>query len=166
MFPDEKLVSDLLERMMLADQRHYLPDDLLAKVDRASMATSLEVRVPLLDHRIVEFSWRLPPEMKIREGVTKWVLRKQLEERVPRRLWDRPKVGFTVPLVAWLNGPLREWAEELLSERRLRRDDVFRSEPVREMWRSFRGGDTHLAQGLWAILMFQAWQEEWDVATG
>lgn len=164
--PPEEMVSDLLERMMLADQRNYLPDDLLAKVDRASMATSLEVRVPLLDHRIVEFSWRLPPEMKVRDGVTKWVLRRQLEGRVPRRLWDRPKVGFTVPLTSWLAGPLEEWAEDLLDPDRLDRDGVFRSARVREMWSEFRRGESHLASGLWSILMFQAWQEEWDVSTG
>lgn len=164
--PPEAPVPDLLERMLLADQRSYLPDDLLAKVDRASMATSLEVRVPLLDHRIVEFAWRLPPEMKIRNGTTKWLLRKQLEDRVPKRLWDRPKVGFTVPLVSWLQGPLSDWAGDLLSRRKLLRDGVFRAGRVHEMWKRFREGESHLANGLWAILMFQAWQEEWDVSVG
>ncbi len=164
--PSEAAYSDLLERMLLADQRSYLPDDLLAKVDRASMATSLEVRVPLLDHRIVEYAWRLPPEMKIRGGTTKWLLRRQLEERVPKRLWDRPKVGFTVPLVSWLRGPLSEWADDLLSRRQLLRDGVFRAGRVHDMWRRFREGETHLANGLWAILMFQAWKEEWDVPAG
>lgn len=163
--PSERLVPNLLERMMLADQRHYLPDDLLAKIDRASMATSLEVRVPLLDHRIVEFSWRLPPEMKIRDGVTKWVLKKHLGERVPRHLWDRPKVGFTVPLNSWLKGPLRDWAEDLIDTGRLRQEGVFQPQSVQSMWQSFREGETHLARGLWAILIFQAWQEKWNVST-
>lgn len=164
--PAEAPFPDLLERMLLADQRNYLPDDLLAKVDRASMATSLEVRVPLLDRRIVEFAWRLPPEMKIRDGTTKWLLRRQLENRVPKYLWDRPKVGFTVPLVSWLRGPLSEWAGDLLSRRQLLRDGVFRAGRVHDMWQRFRDGETHLANGLWAILMFQAWMREWDVSVG
>lgn len=163
--PSPGTVPELLERMMLADQSSYLPDDLLAKVDRASMATSLEVRVPLLDHRIVEFSWRLPPEMKIEDGVTKRVLRRLLERRVPRRLWDRPKVGFTVPLAAWLRGPLEEWARDLLAPDRLRRGGVFRADRVQEMWRRFEEGGTQLAPGIWAITMFEAWREEWDVST-
>lgn len=165
-FPLTEKVPMLLERMMLQDQESYLPGDLLAKVDRASMATSLEVRVPLLDHRIVEFSWRLPPQLKIRDDVTKWVLRRQLERKVPRNLWDRPKVGFTVPLRDWLLGPLSEWAQDLLSIRRLRHDGVFRPNRVQEMWNRFRDGETEYSTGLWAILMFQAWLEEWDVSTG
>ena len=151
----------LLERMMLADQVTYLADDLLAKVDRASMAVSLEARVPLLDHRVVEFSWRLPAHLKIRDGQGKWILRQVLHRRVPAALVDRPKTGFTVPIARWLRGPLRCWAEDLLTPAALSRGDVLRAEPIRGAWASFQRGQSHLALGLWAVLMFQAWRECW-----
>ncbi|HTR22002.1 MAG TPA: asparagine synthase (glutamine-hydrolyzing) [Gemmatimonadales bacterium] len=153
--------TGLLERMMLADQIGYLSDDLLAKVDRASMAVSLEARVPILDHRVVEFSWRLPRAWKLCDGVGKWLLRQVLYRYIPRDLVDRPKVGFSVPIDTWLLGPLRSWAEDLLAPERLGVEGVLRPEPITRAWRRFQGGDGSLALGLWAVLMLQAWQRRW-----
>ncbi len=150
----------LLDRMMLVDQAYYLPDDLLAKVDRASMAVSLEVRVPILDHRIVEFSWRLGLRQKIRDGVTKWILRELLYRRVPRELVDRPKVGFSVPVAEWLRGPLKPWAEELLDPVATEREGLFDAHRIRSAWTGFQRGRSELALGLWAVLVFKAWKAE------
>jgi asparagine synthase (glutamine-hydrolysing) len=155
---------DLVDRMMLADQLTYLPDDLLAKVDRVSMAVSLEVRVPLLDHRVVEFAWRLPATLKIRDGQTKWLLRQVLHRYVPAALVDRPKMGFSVPIDRWLQGPLRGWAEDLLAPERLRRGGMLAPGPVRRAWDRFKEGRTARGHGLWALLMFQAWHERWIAA--
>jgi asparagine synthase (glutamine-hydrolysing) len=156
-----KRPARLVERMMLADQLAYLPDDQLAKVDRVSMAVSLEVRVPLLDHRVVEFAWQLPMSMKIRDQVGKWILRQVLYRRVPQALVERPKMGFSVPLGAWLRGPLRDWASDLLSTDRLAREGVLHPELIGSAWREVRAGRDELALGLWAVLMFQAWRERW-----
>ncbi len=151
--------SHILDRMMLADQLTYLPDDLLAKVDRASMAVSLEVRAPLLDHRIVEFAWRLPLDMKVRNGTNKWILRQVLYRHVPRTLLDRPKTGFSVPIEAWLRGPLRAWAEDLLAG--IHSIPILRAEPALRAWRDLmterRGGGL----ALWALLLFLDWQSHW-----
>jgi len=155
---------ELTERMMLADQGSYLPDDLLAKVDRASMSVSLEVRVPLLDHRLVEFSWKLPHRFKVRDGKGKWILRQSLYRRLPRELVDREKVGFTVPTAAWLRGPLHSWASDLLNESRLTRLGLLRAEPLLRAWTRFCAGDGEDALGLWAALLFTAWQEHWKVS--
>lgn len=152
---------DLTERMMLTDQRYYLPDDLLAKVDRASMAVSLEVRVPMLDHRVVEHSWTLPERLKIRDGRGKWILRQVLYRHVPRSLVDRPKVGFTAPVGEWLQGPLRPWAEDLIAD--LGGGDLFREDEVRRAWSSFLDGHEQYAMGLWSILQFQAWRDHTGV---
>jgi asparagine synthase (glutamine-hydrolysing) len=155
----------LVDRMALADQASYLPDDLLAKVDRASMAVSLEVRVPILDHRIVEFGWRLPLRMRIRQGRGKWILREVLHRRVPRALVDRPKIGFSVPIAAWLRGPLKSWGTELLDPDRLRRGGLLDPEGVGRAWTNFQGnGAADEAPGLWAVLMLLAWQEHWGTA--
>jgi asparagine synthase (glutamine-hydrolysing) len=157
----DETLGTLTDRMMLTDQRSYLPDDQLAKVDRVSMAVSLEVRVPLIDHRLVEFSWRLPPEAKTRKGVGKWLLREVLYRRVPRSLVDRPKMGLAVPLAEWLRGPLRPWAEALLSEDRLESEGVLYGRPIRTAWGRLQAGRTEAALSLWAVLMFQAWRECW-----
>jgi asparagine synthase (glutamine-hydrolysing) len=155
--------AHLLDRMMLADQTTYLPDDLLAKVDRASMAVSLEVRAPLLDHRVVEFSWRLPPSLKLRGGVGKWALRQVLYKRVPRDLIERPKMGFSVPIDRWLRGPLRPWAESLVLSDSLGRDGWLDAAAVGRAWTALQDNRRPAGAGLWAVIMLQAWRERWQV---
>lgn len=154
-------VPRLIDRMMLADQLTYLPDDQLAKVDRVSMAVSLEVRVPFLDHRLVEFAWTLPPAMKVRDGQGKWLLRQVLHRLVPKDIIERPKQGLSVPLAAWLRGPLRSWAEDLLSADRLDRDGVLHAPPIRQAWTSLLSGQGNWAQPLWGVLLFQQWRRRW-----
>lgn len=150
----------LLDRMMLADQSTYLPDDLLAKVDRASMAVSLEARVPLLDHRVVEFSWRLPRSMKMRDGQGKWILRKVLHRYVAPDLVERPKVGFSVPIAGWLRGPLKGWSEDLLFGAEIH-NQWLQKEPVQKAWSEFQQGRSEVALQLWAVLMFESWRQRW-----
>lgn len=151
-------IDELEPRMMQADVVSYLVDDILVKVDRASMATSLEARDPLIDHRLVEFAFSLPMHLKIRDGVTKWALRQVLYRRVPKELIERPKQGFSIPIERWLVGPLRDWAESLLAEKRLREGGYWKPEAVREMWSQFLHGGRHHHQ-LWNVLMFEAWRD-------
>ena len=145
------------ERMMAFDARSYLPDDVLVKVDRAAMAHSLETRVPLLDHRVVEFVWSLPHRMRVRDGTSKWLLRQVLDRHVPRELVDRPKMGFGVPMDVWLRGPLRAWAEERLSVAALEGDGPFRAEPIRRCWKQHLDGTADWQHRLWPILAYQEW---------
>jgi asparagine synthase (glutamine-hydrolysing) len=144
--------------MMAWDLVSYLPDDILAKVDRASMGVSLEARIPLLDHRVVEFAQRLPLDLKIRGNVGKHVLRRVLHRYVPPALVDRPKRGFAIPVDAWLRGPLREWASDLLAEDRLKREGYLDPAAVSTAVREHLAGASRGAQ-LWVVLMFQSWLE-------
>lgn len=154
-------IPDAAERMQILDFMTYLPDDILTKVDRATMAVGLEGRVPLLDHRVVEFSWRLPPAMKVRGGQAKWLLKRVLARYVPESLTSRPKMGFGIPLAAWLRGPLRDWAEDLLSPQALADDGIFRIDPIRAIWQGHLQATRSAEYQLWPILMFQAWRRRW-----
>jgi asparagine synthase (glutamine-hydrolysing) len=151
--------SGLLEKMIYLDLNSYLPDDILTKVDRASMASSLEARAPFLDHRLVEFAWNLPSEFKIKNGQGKWIIKELMNRYVPRHLMDRPKQGFGVPIGDWLRGPLRDWAESLLNEKRLAQEGYFDASKVRKVWQNHLIGIGHREQDLWCVLMFQSWFE-------
>jgi asparagine synthase (glutamine-hydrolysing) len=153
--------EDSAERMMFNDVVAYLTDDILCKVDRAAMAIGLETRVPLLDHRIAEFAFQLPQNMKIRNGQGKWLLRQVLDRYVPSVLIERPKQGFGVPIDTWLRGPLRDWAEGLLAPSRLRREGFFNEQLVTTRWQEHLSGKKNWQYWLWNILMFQAWQARW-----
>ncbi len=153
-------VTDSYEHWMMAmDAGQYMSDDILVKVDRAAMANSLETRVPLLDHRVVEFAWSLPLKYKILDGKGKWVLRELLYKHVPRSLIERPKKGFSVPLGNWLRGPLRPWASELLNNQRIISEGNFHPEPIKKLWFEHLSGRHDHSSKLWSVLMFQAWFE-------
>ena len=145
------------EQMMFYDLIQYLPDDILTKVDRASMAVSLETRVPLLDHDVVEFAWRLPLSWKIRGRSQKWILRQVLARHVPPKLFERPKTGFGVPVGQWLRGPLQDWAADLLDENALEAEGIFAPSVITDTWNAHQAGRGNHEHQLWAILMFQSW---------
>lgn len=152
-------VDSFEEWMMSIDAQQYMVDDILVKVDRAAMANSLEVRVPMLDHRVVELAWQLPIDMKIRDKSGKWVLREVLYKYVPKELIERPKKGFSIPLAQWLRGPLREWAEPLIAEKRLREEGYFYPDKIRQAWQEHLQGNKDNSSRLWSVLMFQSWLE-------
>ena len=146
---------------MYLDSMNYLPGDILTKVDRATMAVSLEARVPFLDPNVIEFAWRVPLEMKIRNGQGKWLLRQLLSRYLPESMFNRPKMGFGVPIDSWLRGPLRDWAENLLDEKKLKEQGYLNPELVQSYWQEHLSGKRNWQNQLWDVLMFQAWQNEW-----
>jgi asparagine synthase (glutamine-hydrolysing) len=155
----EGLLRDRVEEFRFLDLMTYLPGDILTKVDRASMAVSLETRAPLLDHRLVEFGFRLPSSLHLHGGQTKWVLRQILGRHVPEALWNRPKMGFGIPIDRWLRGELRDWAEDLLSTGKLEAHGLVRPQPVRDLWRQHLSGRVNAQHQIWPVLMLSAWMD-------
>ena len=158
----DKLINKPVLKMQILDILTYLPDDILTKVDRTSMAVSLETRVPFLDHRIIESAITLPNSLKIRNGKGKYILRKILSNYIPSKLINRPKQGFAVPIGSWLNGPLKDWAENLLSEKKLLDNNFLNASEVRKYWNEHKQGKINRQNQLWGPLMFQAWLDHYN----
>ena len=152
------MIKDPMHKMMAIDSLTYLPDDILTKVDRAAMAVSLETRVPLLDHRIVEYAWQLPGSLKFNDGQMKWILKEILSKYVPRQLTERPKMGFGIPIASWLRGPLRDWAESLLDSKIIKSEGIFNNKIISRNWNQFLKGDDRLSHPMWLILTYQSWK--------
>jgi asparagine synthase (glutamine-hydrolysing) len=159
-------LGGITEQMLWLDLVGYLPDDILTKLDRAAMAVSLETRVPFLDRSVLDLAWRLPTSVKLRDGVTKWILRRVLDRYVPRALVERPKMGFGFPIDSLLRGPLRPWAEDLLDEGHLARQGLLDPEPFRRAWSRHLRGTSDLGYQLWAVLVLEAWIERWQPRLG
>jgi asparagine synthase (glutamine-hydrolysing) len=159
------ILNEPILQMMIQDMRTYLPDDILCKVDRAAMGVSLETRTPFLDPEVIKLATRIPTNMKINNQKTKWILRKVLDDYVPSELIDRPKAGFSIPIGDWLRGPLREWAEQLLSTERIDKEGYFNAFIVNSIWNEHLSGQRDWTTRLWAILMFQAWAEHWKITS-
>ena len=149
-----------IEKMMAIDSMSYLPDDILVKVDRAAMSVSLETRVPFLDHRIIDFSWSLPLDFKVKNGEGKCILKKLLHRYIPKELIDRPKMGFGVPIGTWLKGPLKDWAESHLDIYRLKKESFLESSIIEQRWMEHLSGRRNWESFLWNVLMFQSWLEK------
>ncbi len=156
-FPDNKLIQDPIFKMMISDLIYYLPDDILCKVDRAAMDNSLETRLPILNHEVVKFALNLPHKLKFRKNVGKWILREVLSKYLPRKLIERPKMGFGIPIGSWLRGPLNMWAEDLLNEKLIKEQGFFNYENINHCWKMHKSGKKNMATSLWSILMFQEW---------
>ena len=148
------------QQMMVLDFLTYLPDDILVKVDRAAMASSLETRIPFLDHNLIEYVWRISHSLKFKKGEGKWILKQILNKYVPKHLTDRPKMGFGIPIGAWLRGPLRDWAENLLDQKRLQQEGYFNSKLIRDKWTEHLSCKRDWQYDLWNVLMFQAWIDQ------
>jgi asparagine synthase (glutamine-hydrolysing) len=158
---DWPALGGVTEQVLWLDLVGYLPDDILTKLDRAAMASSLETRVPFLDRQVLDLAWRLPLAAKLHGTVTKQVLRTVLYRHVPATLVDRPKMGFGVPIAAWLRGPLRPWAEDLLATKRLEDQELLDPLPVRLAWEAHQSGRRDLGYALWDVLMLQSWIDRW-----
>jgi asparagine synthase (glutamine-hydrolysing) len=143
--------------MVYFDTMTYLPDDILTKVDRASMSVSLESRIPMLDHNLIEFVWSMPDELRMNQSQSKWALKTILAKNIPQNLWDRPKKGFGIPINEWLRGPLKEWAHDLLTSNKIREDGYFNNQLIESLWSQHLSGSNDWGPQLWDVLMFQSW---------
>jgi asparagine synthase (glutamine-hydrolysing) len=155
----EAITADIKHYMMLKDAGRYMVDDILFKVDRASMTYSLEARVPIIDHRVVELAWQMPLDVKYRNGQSKWPLRQVLEKHVPKSIYDAPKQGFDVPISKWLRHELKDWAEGLIYSESLRNNEYIKFEPVDKFWREHQSRKYDRGANLWTILLFLNWQK-------